>query len=514
MRQARERRLLAPAWRAGAEALGIVLAGGFVLAALQTVVPVLLLWQMLFILVGPAALLRFAWRWRGRAGGRRHIGRRALVELGTLAGWNLILLIALFICAGLIGSHSAVKVTPAQGRALFDSTYLASLALFGLMRAGVYVWGWWDALRRRYLLWSLTHGLLAVVAGGAAAFFALSLIVGLLFQPAFILKLLPDAVYLLGTTAVVVVILLPPFALASYLVVRRTTARLAALTGAADALRQGKLAQRVPVTGTDEVAQLQVHFNAMAADLERAQTELRAERDTVAALLRARRELVAAVSHDLRTPVAIMRAYLETLLARWQVQPQADTHHDLAVAHQEIIHLQGLVDDLFALARAEVGKLPLRIQPLDLAAVIARVVDAAAPHAWQAGRVTVAAQPAPDLPSALADERRMEQILHNLVQNAVRHTPPGGLVAVSAARASGQIAVQVRDTGSGIPPADLPHIFERYFQARGNAPHAASGAGLGLALVREWVHAMGGSVRVESRIGVGSCFTVCVPAQG
>ncbi len=240
---------------------------------------------------------------------------------------------------------------------------------------------------------------------------------------------------------------------------------------------------------------------------------MRNERDTVAALLRARRELIAAVSHDLRTPVATMRAYLESLTTRWQDQPGEQTSRDLDVAYHEVLHLQGLVDDLFSLARADVGKLTLRRAPLDVAALLERVVAATAPHAWQVGRVTVAAQTPPNLPRALADERRMEQILHNLVQNAVRHTPPGGLVALSATPEGNMLAVMVRDTGSGIRREDLPHIFDRYFQAASaSGSRSAGGAGLGLALVKEWTEAMGGSVAVASEPGAGSCFTVRLPA--
>jgi len=131
--------------------------------------------------------------------------------------------------------------------------------------------------------------------------------------------------------------------------------------------------------------------------------------------------------------------------------------------------------------------------------------------AWQGGKVEVVAQVAPDHPLALADARRLEQVLQNLLHNAIRHTPPGGIVAVVVAAESAALVVQVRDTGEGIAAADLPHIWERFYRADHARQRVGSGTGLGLALVRALTEAMGGTVAVDSVRGDGACFTLRLP---
>jgi signal transduction histidine kinase len=296
------------------------------------------------------------------------------------------------------------------------------------------------------------------------------------------------------------------FALASasvvaYLLSRRLVVRLEHLGRAAEALRAGNLAARVSVSGNDEVRQLQESFNNMAAELE-------AERDRVVGLLAARRQLVAGVSHELRTPVATLRGYLEAALGRNGVVPP-DLRTDLETMEREVGRLQRLIDDLFTLSRAEVGRLSVRSEPTNVSAVVQNLVDTQAPLAWHQRRVQVLAEAGPNVPAARADAERLEQILSNLVNNAVRHTPPGGLVAAVVAAEPDRVRIEVRDTGEGIPLDELPRVFERFY--RGNGSDGRAGAGLGLALVKELAEAMGGSVEVTSTPGEGSCFTVRLP---
>jgi signal transduction histidine kinase len=314
---------------------------------------------------------------------------------------------------------------------------------------------------------------------------------------------------------VALLLVLAPAALFSYLVSRPTTLRLEALAEATSALRAGDYGIRVPVVGEDEVARLQANFNAMAADLERAVREVQAERDTVARLLLARRELVASVSHELRTPVATLRSYLESTLTHWNGAPPPTLQRDLEVMERETIHLQALINDLFTLARAEVGRLDLRREPTDVVELARRVVETMAPLAWQSGRVELIAEASERASPALADASRLEQVLQNLLHNGVRHTPPGGIVVVAVNRGvvadTDSVVLQVKDTGEGIAPADLPHIWERFYRADSSRAHAATGTGLGLALVKEMTEAMGGTVAAESTLGQGSCFTVRLP---
>jgi signal transduction histidine kinase len=284
--------------------------------------------------------------------------------------------------------------------------------------------------------------------------------------------------------------------------------RLERLGQAAAALAAGDLSCRVAEGPADEVGQLARRFNAMAADLERSLRELQAERDRVAGLLDAQRQLVAGVSHELRTPVATLRGYVESALRREPAGSSA-LRADLETMEQEIARLQRLIEDLFTLSRAAVGRLALRVEPTDAGAVVRRLVETTAPLAWGQRRVQVLAEVPPDLPAAQADPQRLEQIVSNLLGNAVRHTPPGGIVAAAVTAEPDVVRVEVRDTGEGIAPEDLPHVFERFYRGRNGSER--SGAGLGLALTKELAEAMGGSVAAASTPGAGSCFTVRLP---
>ncbi|MGH2519347.1 MAG: sensor histidine kinase, partial [Chloroflexota bacterium] len=245
-----------------------------------------------------------------------------------------------------------------------------------------------------------------------------------------------------------------------------------------------------------------------AADLQASLVQLTAERDRVSGLLTARRELVASVSHELRTPVATVRGYVESALQRTDRLP-ADVQADLRTVEAEVRRLQRLIEDLFTLARAEVGRLELRLEPTDIAEVVQRAVSTAAPLAWQQRRVQVILEAPAGVARGRADAARLQQVLSNLVSNAVRHTPPGGLVSASVATEDGIVRVDVRDTGSGIAPDDLPRVFERFY--RGRDEDGRDGAGLGLAVCKELAEAMGGTVEAASVAGEGSCFTIRLP---
>lgn len=303
------------------------------------------------------------------------------------------------------------------------------------------------------------------------------------------------------------------FALASsslvaYLLSRRLVARLERLGRAAEALAAGDLTSRVAEGRADEVGQLARRFNQMAGDLERTLRDLAAERDRVAGLLENRRQLVVGVSHELRTPVATVRGYLESALRRGEVLP-ADLRADLETVEREVERLGRLIEDLFTLSRAEVGRLELRPEPTDVGAVVRRVAETMAALAWGQRRVQMLVDVALDLPPARADAQRLEQIVANLLGNAVRHTPPGGLVAAVVAAEPDGVRVEVRDTGEGIAPEELPRVFERFYRGPGGNGHG--GAGLGLALVKDLAEAMGGTVEATSTPGEGSCFAVRLP---
>ena len=401
----------------------------------------------------------------------------------------------------------------------------AALISFAIARPLVVLWPSWDRLRRTRLVWSITHAQLL-------ASLAIASVVGLVLLATFLvgeggpfgdpdledpllralvgfIASITGGLFVVGLATLFV---LPIAAIISYLAIRPTTRRLDQLTTATAALREGTLAARVPVEGEDEVAHLQTDFNAMAADLERSVRELEAERDTVSRLLVARRELVTAVSHELRTPVATIRAYLDSSLEHWDGAPPGGLRRDLEVMARETERLQRLIEDLFTLSRAEGGSLQLAMAPVAVEPVLARSVEAVRPLARDRSKVDLLLDVSGDLPAILADEGRLEQIVRNLIANAVRHTPPGGVVRVSAEDLGQQVAVRVEDTGEGIAPAELDRVWERFYRTGDARDRDRGGAGLGLALVKELAEAMDGRVEVESTLGVGSRFSVYLPA--
>lgn len=474
---------------------------------------------VILFISGVASLLWAAFRMRLA----RRWWRRLLINLAAA----FVLAIAPTIIITLLVQSLLASIPPAQISEASARSRLADLLLsrysvlwmlvlagaFLLVRMGITLLLWWNRLRRRSLVWALTNAHLLVVVIGSGALFGFILLTNVYFTHSIEPQILPILVFMGILTVIAVLVVLPPSLLFSYIFARRTTRRLRKLTTATNVLREGDYSVRVAVEGADEVAQLQANFNAMATDLAAAVRDLEAERDTVSHLLDARRELVASVSHELRTPVSTLRGYLESARARWDEEdtPPASLRHDLDIMEHETRRLQTLIEDLFTLSRAEVNKLDLWCVPADVGDDVRRIAETVAPLAWQSGRVEVVAEVAPDLPLALVDSNRLNQVLQNLLHNGIRHTPPGGIVAISASADAERVLLQVKDTGEGIAADDLPHIWERFYRSDRTRMQSASGSGLGLALVKELTEAMGGSVSVESTPGKGSCFTVAVP---
>jgi signal transduction histidine kinase len=291
--------------------------------------------------------------------------------------------------------------------------------------------------------------------------------------------------------------------------------RLERLGQVAESFAAGDLTRRVPpreaAASGDEVGQLAMRFNAMADRLSESLAELAAEKQAVEAALRAKRELVANVSHELRTPLASIRGHTESLLLSGTTGEPAARGY-LEVIHRQTEQLSRLIDDLFLLSTTESGALPLAPRPVDLGQVIQDVVRSIQPAAHAERQVSLVTRLDASLPPVLADRQRLAQVLANLIRNAVRHTPEGGLVAVSTAARDDRFAVvSVEDTGEGIPPDELEHVFERFYRVDPSRQRASGGAGLGLAIVRELVAAMGGEVSAESVLGEGSRFWFSIP---
>lgn len=298
--------------------------------------------------------------------------------------------------------------------------------------------------------------------------------------------------------------------LVSYFLSRRLVRRLEHLGHAAEAFAAGDLSRRVEATSHDEVGELAVRFNAMADRLAETLEELAAEKRAVEAALEAKRELVANVSHELRTPLASIRGHTESLLLRQA--GDAELRGYLEVIERQTQQLSRLIDDLFLLSTTEAGALSLVSRPLQLQGLIDEVVSSIRPIARAERRVELLTDVAADLPLVMADRQRVAQVLANLVRNAIRHTPEGGLVAVRAYELDGRSAnVVVEDTGEGIPADELRHVFERFYRVDASRDRGSGGTGLGLAIVRELVSAMGGDVSAASVVGEGSRFAFTLP---
>jgi two-component system phosphate regulon sensor histidine kinase PhoR len=224
-----------------------------------------------------------------------------------------------------------------------------------------------------------------------------------------------------------------------------------------------------------------------------------------------RREFVANVSHELRTPLAIFHGYLENLLDRPDM-PQDEMLPVLKVMQKHSGRLNALVEDLLTLTRLESRRDPLSREPADLRDFFATIAGEWAARAAQT-KVAIRVEVDPALPAVALDPHRFRQVLDNLLENAVKYSPADGVVTLRATRHDASVQVQVEDHGAGIPPADLPHIFERFYRADKARSRELGGTGLGLSIVKHIVQAHGGTVAAASVYGKGTTITLTIPLQ-
>ncbi|WP_030487509.1 HAMP domain-containing sensor histidine kinase [Micromonospora chokoriensis] len=271
----------------------------------------------------------------------------------------------------------------------------------------------------------------------------------------------------------------------------RLTRPLHALTGAAQRMRDGDGSARVRVTGHDEIARLAEVFNDMAERRER--------------LEQLRRAMVSDIAHEMRTPVSNIRGWLEAV----EDGIAAPDRRLLSSLLEEATLLQHVISDLQDLAEADAGALRLHREQVYLTDLLAQVAEAHRGQADRAG-VTIEVRTEAD-PQLDADPVRLRQAVGNLVANAVRHTPSGGHVTISANATDAEVIVSVTDTGSGISAEDLPQVFERFWRAEKSRSRQTGGSGLGLAIVRKLTEAHGGTVSATSTPTQGSTFTLHLP---
>ncbi|HEX9074684.1 MAG TPA: HAMP domain-containing sensor histidine kinase [Anaerolineae bacterium] len=290
------------------------------------------------------------------------------------------------------------------------------------------------------------------------------------------------------------------------LMARSITGGLEQLAHTAERISSGDHATRAVVASGDEVEQVAQAFNRMLEKLDEMQVR---EKE----LEQARRSLIAAVSHDLRTPITTVRAMVEAINDR-VVTDEASEHRYLSLIQTEIQNLSRLVDDLFELTQIDAGALNWTREPSSLRDLISDTLESMQAQAGAKG-VTLSGSVDPGVDPVVMNSLKVQRVLYNLVQNAIRHTPSGGQVSVTAQACEGgtAAAVEIADSGEGIAPGDLPHIFEPFYRSDQSRVRDGSGAGLGLAIARGIVEAHGGKIEVMSEIGRGSRFRFTLPRR-
>ena len=275
---------------------------------------------------------------------------------------------------------------------------------------------------------------------------------------------------------------------------RRAFAPMRELTETAERLGRGELDRRVSTKHRGEIGQLATSFNTMASELEAAETR--------------RRRLTADIAHELRTPLTNIRGYLEAV-KDGVVEADDQT---IGTLHRETLHLSTLVDDLRLLAVADAGALKLEMFPDRVETVVESVVQAFKPKAIESD-VQLRCEIAEGLPLVDVDRTRMTQVVQNLVENAIHHSPADAeiSIAVDQAQDGETVTISVSNDGEGIPEKDIAHIFDQFYRVDTSRTRATGGAGLGLTIVKRLVEAHGGTVTVTSGNDQGATFTVQLP---
>lgn len=280
------------------------------------------------------------------------------------------------------------------------------------------------------------------------------------------------------------------------------TDRLARLRRTTQAIQSGDLSARAEIGGNDEIALLAGSFNQMAQQLQQADQKQK-ELDAL------RRDLVAWAGHDLRTPLSSIRLLVEALADGVVSDPQMAQSY-LEQTRKNVSTLSLLVDDLFQISQLDAGGVPLNIETASLGDLISDTLESFRELAAQKG-VSLSGAAGPGVDPLRIDVLWLGRALNNLVSNAIRHTPAGGSVTVTARLSASQVLIEVQDSGEGIAAADLPHIFERFYRGEKSRSRASGGAGLGLAITRGIIEAHGGFITAESQPGHGACFICRLP---
>ena len=265
------------------------------------------------------------------------------------------------------------------------------------------------------------------------------------------------------------------------------------ITAATKKVAKGDLEQQVPIRSKDELGELAASFNQMSADLTQS-------RDL-------RRQMTADIAHELRTPLTVVLGHTEAL-SDGELPPNAETFE---IIYDETKRLNRLVEDLRTLSLSDAGELHLNRSKIPPGDLLERAAAARKPEA-KVKEIDLQIELPEELPEVDVDADRMTQVLVNLLDNALRYTPAGGWINLSAKRVQEGVAISIQDSGPGIPPEDLDHLFERFYRGDKSRQREEGGSGLGLAIGKSLVESQGGIIRVESQPGKGARFIIELPS--
>ncbi len=273
---------------------------------------------------------------------------------------------------------------------------------------------------------------------------------------------------------------------------RSITGPLGRISRAAREIGRGRYDQQIPVRGNDEVARVAESFNTMAREVSRSNNAMR--------------DFLANVSHDLKTPLTSIQGFAQAI-GEGAAGGKDDVEESARIIYQEAQRMRDLVDDLLYLSQIESGQMEMRVEPLEIGELLRACSERFEWRLKESG--TTLTIEAPPLPDFQGDGRRLAQAFGNLMDNAVAYTPAGGSIAVTAGREDSHLRVDVHNTGSYIPPEDLPRVFERFFRV--DRARKTGHSGLGLAIAAEVVEAHGGTIKAESSPDDGTRFIVRLP---
>lgn len=451
----------------------------------------------------------------GRPGpdpGRRHVRSGLTVSRLVIAAASALVFAAVgfllvIILLRLVGGYTPggmIQVAPGLlGVTVFGLVLVGLITLGGIVAAPIVSRLVADrrSIRARLTvshLVAVTASTFVYAVGGFLLLIAVLYLSG--YTPVGMVQLIPQflgvTIFVLVQIALITLCGIVVARVVSQIVSRRMLLQIVELEEGSNAIASGQLNRHVAVLTDDELGRLAERFNHLTSMLGAADNQ--------------RRAFVANISHDLRTPIAVIRGHLDA-------QRDADGRDDIppAVSFAAIEHetatLSRLIEDLFTLSRLEEGVMPVSAVPVDLATLANEAVAGVRTYALKTARVSVNAQIDEALPRVMGDPTRVTQIINNLLHNAVRHTPAGGLVVLQgrAVNHGADVEVSVRDTGVGIPPDVLDKIFDRYYQ--GESIGEKGGAGIGLSIVKQLVEMQGGTVWAESTVGEGTAVTFRLP---